>query len=376
MIRWLEANGYDVSYSTGVDSDRRGAEITEHRIFLSVGHDEYWSGNQRANVEAARAAGIHLAFFSGNESFWKTRWENSISTPATPYRTLVTYKETHANAKIDPTPVWTGTWRDKRFSPPADGGRPENALTGTIFTVNCCADLALRISEAEGKLRFWRHTSVANLNPGQTATVAPGILGYEFDEDLNNGSRPPGMMRLSTSTYNVDSYLLDNGSPYGPRNGHACADVVSTQQRGARVRRRDDPMVLGARREPRRRFGDAWHSAESPTNHSTSDGEPARGHGCSTADAAARARPRHRLERQHGAHDDDLVARSGRPFCVRGLPVNITGTASDIDGIVSAVEVSVDGGATWQRAIGKTSWTYSWTPGSTRNVTIAGSCHR
>ena len=26
MVRWLEANGYNVSYFTGVDSDRRGAE--------------------------------------------------------------------------------------------------------------------------------------------------------------------------------------------------------------------------------------------------------------------------------------------------------------------------------------------------------------
>ena len=73
-----------------------------HKVFLSVGHDEYWSGDQRANVEAARAAGVHLAFFSGNEVFWKTRWENSIDGSSTPYRTLVTYKETHANAKIDP----------------------------------------------------------------------------------------------------------------------------------------------------------------------------------------------------------------------------------------------------------------------------------
>ena len=129
MVRWLEANGYHVSYSTGIDSDRRGNELLEHQVFLSVGHDEYWSGNQRTNVEAARAAGIHLAFFSGDEIFWKTRWENSISASATPYRTLVTYKETHAGAKIDPLPtVWTGTWRDPRFSPPADGGRPENAL--------------------------------------------------------------------------------------------------------------------------------------------------------------------------------------------------------------------------------------------------------
>ena len=59
---------------------------------------------QRANVEAARDAGVHLAFFSGNEVFWKTRWENSIDGSSTPHRTLVCYKETHANAKIDPSP--------------------------------------------------------------------------------------------------------------------------------------------------------------------------------------------------------------------------------------------------------------------------------
>src|SRR5258708_6774094 len=57
MIRFLEANGYDVTYSTGTDTDRNGALIAQHRAFLSVGHDEYWSGGQRANVEAARAAG-------------------------------------------------------------------------------------------------------------------------------------------------------------------------------------------------------------------------------------------------------------------------------------------------------------------------------
>src|SRR4029077_18238855 len=137
MIRWLEANGYDVTYFTGVDSDRRGLAIRSHQVFLSVGHDEYWSAAQRANVEAARDAGIDLAFFSGNTMFWKTRWETSIDGSNTPYRTLVCYKETHANAKIDPLPnVWTGTWRDPRFSPPADGGRPENALKGTIFTLH------------------------------------------------------------------------------------------------------------------------------------------------------------------------------------------------------------------------------------------------
>ena len=105
MIRWLERNGYDVSYSTGVDTDRRGAELLEHKVFLSVGHDEYWSGEQRANVEAARDAGVNLAFFSGNEVFWKTRWEPSIDGIGD-RRTArwSRYKETHADAKIDPQP--------------------------------------------------------------------------------------------------------------------------------------------------------------------------------------------------------------------------------------------------------------------------------
>ena len=42
MVRFLERNGYDVSYIAGVDTDRRGALLTNHKVFLSVGHDEYW----------------------------------------------------------------------------------------------------------------------------------------------------------------------------------------------------------------------------------------------------------------------------------------------------------------------------------------------
>ena len=49
-------------------------------------------------MEAARNAGVRLAFFSGNEVFWKTRWESSID-GAFAHRTLVTYKETHARAR-------------------------------------------------------------------------------------------------------------------------------------------------------------------------------------------------------------------------------------------------------------------------------------
>jgi hypothetical protein len=126
MIRFLEQNGYDVSYTSGIDvgTSAGGALLTNHQVFLSVGHDEYWSASQRANVEAARDQGVDLAFFSGNEVFWKTRFEPSIDGASTANRTLVCYKDTHYNSSQDPV-AWTGTWQDPRFSPPGDGGRPQ-----------------------------------------------------------------------------------------------------------------------------------------------------------------------------------------------------------------------------------------------------------
>jgi hypothetical protein len=167
MVRWLEANGYDVSYFTSVDADRYGSKLLGHKVVLSVGHDEYWSAAERFNVETARGAGVHLAFFSGNEIFWKTRWESSFDGSNTPYRTLVCYKETHPNQPIDPADptTWTGTWRDPRFSPPADGGRPENSLTGTLFSVNGTRNDAISVPASYANLRLWRNTTIATLTP-------------------------------------------------------------------------------------------------------------------------------------------------------------------------------------------------------------------
>ena len=49
---------------------------------------------------------------------------------------------------------------------------------------------------------------------------------------------------------------------------------------------------------------------------------------------------------------------------------NITGTATDVGGVVAGVEVSVDGGLTWQAATGTTNWTFSWLPNTQGSVTI------
>ena len=79
---------------------------------------------------------MNLAFFSGNEMYWRTRWATSIDGSGTPYRTLISYKESMNNADIDPTNQWTGTFRDPRFPTQIGAGQPENAVSGQIFTVN------------------------------------------------------------------------------------------------------------------------------------------------------------------------------------------------------------------------------------------------
>ncbi len=102
MMQWLEKNGYNVSYTSEAEVDNNGSLLKDHKVFMSSGHDEYWSAGQRANVLAAREAGVNLAFFSGNEIFWKTRWAPSTEGSSTPYRTLISYKETHFNAPVEP----------------------------------------------------------------------------------------------------------------------------------------------------------------------------------------------------------------------------------------------------------------------------------
>jgi hypothetical protein len=365
MVRWLEANGYNVSYTTGVDTDRRGAELLEHKVFMSVGHDEYWSAGQRANVEAARNAGVHLTFYSGNEVFWKTRWENSTDSSNTPYRTLVTYKETHANAVIDPAdpPTWTGTWRDPRFSPPADGGRPENALTGTIFTVNGRDIRAIVVPAADGKMRFWRGTPIAQLSAGQTATLPNGVLGYEWDEDLDNGSRPPGLFWLSTSTYSVPSYLQDYGSTYasGTATHHL---TLYKHSSGA--------LVFGAGTEQWPWGLDDQHDfaggaidvrmQQASVNLFADMGvQPGSIQaGLTAATASTDFTP----------PTTTITAPAAGASIAAGTAVTITGTATDAGGVVGGVEVSVDGGVTWHPANGRGPWTYNWTAVGSGFVTI------
>src|SRR5581483_3467681 len=43
FIRWMERSGYDVTYTTSVDTHTNSGRLLNYRGFISSGHDEYWS---------------------------------------------------------------------------------------------------------------------------------------------------------------------------------------------------------------------------------------------------------------------------------------------------------------------------------------------
>jgi hypothetical protein len=103
--------------------------------------------------------------------------------------------------KIDPNMTeWTGTFIDSRDINPL-GPNPQNSLTGQIWTVNAWRNDIMIIPGKYGKLRFWRNTEVADLKIDEKYVVQkPGIIGHEFDEDFDNGFRPPGLFHMSSTT--------------------------------------------------------------------------------------------------------------------------------------------------------------------------------
>ncbi|MDJ0317145.1 DUF4082 domain-containing protein [Arthrobacter antibioticus] len=366
MVRFLEQNGYDTTYIAGVDTDRHGSLLTNHKVFLSVGHDEYWSGAQRANITAAANAGVNLQFLSGNDDYWRTRYEPS-ATDNTSYRTITSYKETWSNAKIDPAPEWTGTWRDPRFASPANGGgMPENALSGTIYMSNY-TDLPVTVSAAEGKTRLWRNTALKSLAAGTKAALAPHTVGYESNEDLDNGFRPAGLIRLSTTVGSTPQYLQDYGNAVLPGTtthnitlyknaaGALIFSAGSVQWTWGLDQTHDG---AGAPADPRMRQAQVNLFADMGAQPATLD--PALVAAAASTDTTAPVVV--------------IASPANGSAVINGAKMTLSGTATDSGGVVAGVEVSTDAGATWHPASGTSNWTYSYVQHGigTQNILVRG----
>jgi hypothetical protein len=176
LLRFLEREGYDVSYTTDVDTARTPGELRRHRLVISSGHDEYWSKGMRDAFEAARTGGTNLAFLGADIADWQIRYEDHR-------RTIVEYRDATTDPSSDPA---RKTVRFRDLVPP----RHQCELLGIGFDNGLIRDAndpprSYRVNPAALKDGWFRGT-------GFTATsTLPDSVGYEWDGIQPSCAVPP-----------------------------------------------------------------------------------------------------------------------------------------------------------------------------------------
>lgn len=195
------------------------------------------------------------------------------------------------------------------------------------------------MSSTEGKLRLWRDTSLASLPDGDKATLAAHTIGYESNEDVDNGSRPAGLVRLSTTTGPTPEYLTDFG-------GRSSVVAGTTTHHLTMYKAASGALVFSA--------GTIQWAWGLDSNHD--------GRNVPAADQRMRQATANILA-DMGATPTTLASGLVMPSASTdttaptstitqpaagnvdaGDVVTVKGTAADVDGRVAGVEVSVDGG--------------------------------
>jgi len=200
FVRWLERSGYDVSYSTNVDTDAAGSRLLTHKGFLAVGHDEYWSQPMRNAAEAARDAGVSLGFFAADTAAWQMRFEPSPATGA-PNRVVVCYK----SRSLDPVQGSTTTvkWRDAFLN------RPEQTMIGVQSTAWLSTDITQTQPYIVTNSAHWAYNGTG-LRDGDSI---PLVVGYETDRLNSLSASPPSVNNTYTLLSRSPVVDLSSGQP-------------------------------------------------------------------------------------------------------------------------------------------------------------------
>ncbi len=182
------------------------------------------------------------------------------------------------------------------------------------------------------------------------------MLGYEWNIDPDNGFRPAGLIRMSSTTLDGVQLLQNFGDAYAPGTATHTLTMYKAPS-GA--------IVFGAGTIQWSWGLDDQHDrAGTPT-------DPRMQQATVNLFADMNVQP---ATLQNGLLAASPSSDGQAPTAVIGFPTDgssvplataltVTGTATDAGGgVVGAVEVSVDGGSSWERADGRESWSYTFTP--------------
>ena len=320
-----------------------------HKAFISVGHDEYWSGEQRANVEAARDAGVNLLFWSGNEVYWKTRWETSIcdGTPTIARSSATRRPGPTATQTPGPqtTPTSTPQRVDRHLARPAlrRFGKRDRRLTavgsaaGELRSPASCFGPdgtgefggALDVPAPSPGLRVWRDTTARRPAASWTSRRASSATSGTRPRRRNTARRPDQALRDDDP---LERHPGRPGQPALPRHATHNLSLYRDAESGALVFGAGTVFwSWGAQRRARQLALWRQHREHRRCSSSPSTCSPT---WASSPAWPTRSSPRKGLVRavgidRHASRHSDARAPARSP-CAADRP--ITGTATDDDG--------------------------------------------
>jgi predicted phage tail protein len=198
LVRYMESQGYDMTYVTSTDLERDPSVFSGHKVFVNAGHDEYYSDNMRARMTGGIASGLNLALFSANNFYYRITWAADGTGAA--------LRHIHSD-KGAQTGLATVEW--KNLATP----HPENEISGVMLNgvANArpflVADANSWIYAGTGlKTYTGNGSSGVNLS-GANQNALPGVIGYEFDARASSsqglapfaGFEPPGVTTVAHS---------------------------------------------------------------------------------------------------------------------------------------------------------------------------------
>ena len=176
FIEWAEREGFEIGVCTNADLELHPEVLAGAELYLSVGHDEYWSAGMRDTVEGFVARGGNAAYFSGNTSLWQVRIEGDD------HDVMVGYK---AMFKDDPV---LGTDRERElttFWSDVIVARPENHMTGVSFTRGGYHRIGRNVTSGLGGYTVHRADhwifDGTGLGYGDVLGAGATVVGYECD---------------------------------------------------------------------------------------------------------------------------------------------------------------------------------------------------
>lgn len=168
LIEWLESGsvGIPIEYCSSLELHTTSDILSSYECLVLAGHDEYWTGPMRDQVERFVAGGGNLIVLSGNTCYRQVRLEEAD-------RMVVFYKY----AGADPV---NGADATVAFAEPPVN-RPQNQMIGVGFTAGAFQSDP-HAAPAAYSIRFPQHwvfrdVPAANQDPPETK----GFMVYETD---------------------------------------------------------------------------------------------------------------------------------------------------------------------------------------------------